>query len=284
MKAEPPARYAGLEALDLHGLSAFTSPICRVAALPIARRCAAAQQVLAGILGTQVVPELLILSRADWPGRAAMPLYGLTHYDRPHHAIVAPGEPSDLLAPALDLVAQAAPMACAALQRIYGTPTGIDLTAHVDTYVAHDLGHAFHLAHEAWFPRRWLMELFADLCAYTALAATEPAALPALMGLPQALLAVPASAVPHWSLDAFEMYYGGPELAIATYLWYHGRLFALAERLHADLGEAALRRMWAVFVETRVQAADSAELAALLTAVAPYLATALDRWPAIATA
>jgi hypothetical protein len=38
----------------------------------------------------------------------------------------------------------------------------------VDTYVAHDLGHAFHLAREAWLPRRGLMELFTDLCAYTA--------------------------------------------------------------------------------------------------------------------
>lgn len=274
------ARYEGLAELDIAGLYAFCSPGTVAAALPIARRCAAAQQVLARLFGFPIVPELLVLSRADWPVRAAFPTYGLTHYDRSRHAIVAPGEPADFWTPVLDLLERAAPAQLPQLRVVYGERAGRpDLTAHVDTWVAHDLGHAYHLDRGAWFPRRWLMELFADLCAVVALAQAEPAALPALLTLPQALCAVAPVAVPLSSLADFETHYGGAALDIATYLWYHGRLFRLAEQLDAAGGERILQQLWAVFVIPSVSDVDDAELAPLLARVSPLLATAARTWP-----
>jgi hypothetical protein len=154
-----------------------------------------------------------------------------------------------------------------------------DLTAHVDKGVAHDLGHAYHLDRGAWFPRRWLMELFADLCAYTALTQAEPAALPALLTLPRALCAVAPEALPLSSLAEFEAHYGGEALDVATYLWYHGRLFGLAEQLHRAYGERALQQLWAVFVVPAVSDVDDAEFAALLAQTSPLLADAARTWP-----
>jgi hypothetical protein len=274
------ARYEGLQELDVAGLQAFCSPGTVVPALRIAGRCAAAQRVLARLFDFPVVPELLILSRADWPSRAAFPTYGITHYDRGRRAIVAPGEPADFWTVALELLERAAPEQLPRLRSVYGDSAGRpDLTPHVDTWVAHDLGHAYHLERGAWFPRRWLMELFADLCAYAALALAEPAALPALRTFPQALCAVAPEALPFSSLAAFEARYGGEPLDVATYLWYHGRLFRLAEQLYAALGESALQRLWAVFVVSGVSDVGDAELAVLLAQVSSLLAAAVRTWP-----
>jgi urease accessory protein UreF len=125
------------------------------------------------------------------------------------------------------------------------------------------------------------MELFADLCAYTALAQAEPDALPALLTLPRALCAVAPEALPLSSLAAFETHYGGEALDLATYLWYHGRLFRLAEQLHRAQGEGALQQLWAVFVVPHVSDVDDAGLAALLAQVSPLLAAAVRTWPAL---
>ncbi|HMQ30514.1 MAG TPA: hypothetical protein PKD53_07280 [Chloroflexaceae bacterium] len=275
-------RYEGLQELDVAGLHAFCSPGTITPALRVAGRCAAAQRVLARLFGFPIVPELLILGRADWPGRAAFPTYGVTHYDLPRRAIVAPGEPADFWMTVLELLERAAPEQLPLLRGVYGDSAGRpDLTAHVDTWVAHDLGHAYHLDRGSWFPRRWLMELFADLCAYTALAQAEPGALPALLTLPRALCAVVPEALPLSSLAEFETHYGDEVLDVATYLWYHGRLFRLAEQLHKALGERALQQLWAVFVVTSVSDVDDAELVALLAQVSPLLADAARTWPAL---
>jgi hypothetical protein len=274
------ARYEGLLELDIAGLHAFCSPGAVRPALRVAGRCAAAQRVLARLFGFPIVPELLILSRSDWPGRAAFPTYGVTHYDLPRRAIVAPGEPADFWTPVLELLERAAPEQLPLLRAVYGDRAGRpDLTAHVDTWVAHDLGHAYHLDRGAWLPRRWLMELFADLCAYNALAQAEPAALPALLTLPRALCRVGPEALPLSSLAEFEAHYGGEALDVATYLWYHGRLFRLAEQLHGALGERALQQLWAVFVVPGVSDVGDAELVALLAQVSPLLADAARTWP-----
>jgi hypothetical protein len=59
----------------------------------------------------------------------------------------------------------------ARLRAHYGEQDGqIDVTPFTSLIVLHQLGHIFHQQVPFEFPRRWLRELFANLCVYTAVA------------------------------------------------------------------------------------------------------------------
>ena len=168
-------RYEGLQLLPELPFPVYATPGLEHAATTIARRFARAYRFLSETLETAPRAGLLVLSAGDWDRHASVPAYGLTHYDYGRRMVIAPGHSSTFWHPVIDVVGAASAHLLEELRTVYAQPDGhIDLAAHIDLWAVHDLGHAFHLHVAYWFPRKWLMEFFADLCLYTYLATVEP--------------------------------------------------------------------------------------------------------------
>jgi hypothetical protein len=272
---------------DLQPLDGFVSPVCAsqdliAPAQQIARRYTQAYHFLSAVLPVMPDIGLVVLSEHDWARYAAVPTFGITHYDYPHHAVVTAAQPSTFWHPIAERINTYAPALHDQLRSVYGQPNGdIDLTPNIDQWVVHDLGHAFHLAVPYWFPRRWLMEYFADLCAYSYLASNEPERLPALMTLYRVFRAIDAHHFQYNTLTAFEAQYDGGDWSLDNYLWYHGSLFSGAEAAYRAVGTQALQRLWQTFVSANVQEVSDRQLLDLLAEAQPELARVVAAWPQV---
>ena len=272
--------YAGLRRLHATALPVFASPNLAEAAEEFAARYERAFRFLSATLNITPEVGLAVLSAADWPRYAALPIYGVTHYDYPRRMVVTAAESGTFWRPAIDLVQAHAPRFLDDLRAVYGQPDGsIDPAAHIALWITHDLGHAFHLHAEYWFPRRWLMEYFADLCSYTYVAVAEPEQLPALEAFPRALHAIDARQLPYHTWHDFETLYGDDNFSLENYLWYHGTLFETAKRAYQAAGVQALERMWRGCVLANVREISDDQLATLLQQLQPELAQVLRAWP-----
>jgi hypothetical protein len=270
--------YAGLERLTTFPFPVYTSAALSHASNQIAARFERSYRILSTALDVQPQVGLVALAAEDWPRYAGLPTFGVTHYDYPHRMVVAAAEPSTFLQPVVELIGDASETLLQELRAVYGLNDGsIDLTPHVDLWVAHDLGHAFHLHAAYWFPRRWLMEYFADLCSYAYVAAEEPEQLPALETFPRVIGAVGAQHFRYHTLADFETQYGG-DWDTGNYLWYHGALFAAARQSYQAAGVQSLRRMWQAFVLAGIKEATDAELIELLEQAQPELARVITNW------
>lgn len=271
--------YAGLQPISGFDFPIRLSPALIGAAAGIAQRFQQTTRFLSQLLNVTPEVGLAILSAQDWPQYAALPLFGVTHYDYPRRIVVTAAEPSVFWQPVLGLVRADSGELMQRLQAVYGQPDGhIDLTPHVDLFLSHDIGHAFHLHTGYWFPRRWLMEYFADLCAYTYIAIQEPAQLPALETLPLVLQAVSRRDVHYHRWQDFDTQYGSDSMSIANYFWYHGHLFAAAKQEYQATGINALQRLWQAFVVAKIEKVTDAALMQLLWQTQPHLAQMMDIW------
>jgi hypothetical protein len=272
--------YTGFRRLHTTALPVFASQNLAAAAEEFAARYERAFRFLGATLNITPKVGLAILSSADWPRYAALPIYGATHYDYPRRMVVTAAESGTFWRPAIDLVQAHAPQLLDDLRAVYGQPDGsIDPAAHIALWITHDLGHAFHLHAEYWFPRRWLMEYFADLCSYTYIATAEPEQLPALEALPRALCAVDARHLPYHTWRDFETLYGDPNFSLENYLWYHGSLFETAKQAYRNSGIQALVRLWQGCMLANVREISDDQLAILLQQIQPELAQMLHAWP-----
>jgi hypothetical protein len=237
---------------------------------PIATRFTRAYHFLHQTLGTSPQVGLLVLSREDWLRYAALPVYGLTHYDLAQRMVIAGGQPSTFWHPVLEMLSETSAQLLQELHQIYEQPDGqIDLTTHIDLWIAHDLGHAFHLQRSYWFPRRWLMELFADLCLYTYVATEEPNHLSALETFPRVMTEMQAGALNVQVLQDFETRY--LDMPLETYLWYHGHFFEQAKQIYTAVGVSALQNMWHLFVASNVQDIPDEDIIAMLKRIQPNI-------------
>jgi hypothetical protein len=272
--------YAGLQRLYTISRPVLASPDLAEVAEGFAARYERAYRFLSETLGVAPDVGLVVLSEADWPRDALIPTYGVTFYAYPHRMVVTAADSGTFWRPAIDLVRAHAPHLLQELQAVYGQPDGsIDLAAHIALWIAHDLGHAFHLDAEYWFPRRWLMEYCADLCCYTYVAAVEPAQLPALEVFPRALRAIDARHVRYHTLHDFEAQYDGGDWSNENYCWYHGFLFETAKQAYRAADVQALQRLWQAFVLANVREIADEQLAELLQHAQPELAQMMRTWP-----
>jgi hypothetical protein len=270
---------------DLSRLTGFAVPIYTSAGLEgtsviHAARFVRANRFFQTVLGSVPAVSLLVLDERDWARYAAFPIFGLTHYDLRQQRVIAPGTAATFLQPSVDLIATHAPAAFRRLREIYSTAGAtVDLMSHIDTWLVHDLGHACHLAHDRWFPRRWLMEYAADLCLYTYLATEEPAQLPVLMALPEAVRALPMHLFPAQTWADFDAGYGGA-IGLENYLWFHGYLFGAAAQTYQEQGMAGLRALWDMFVFTDItEWPENDALLQALEQAQPALAEVIANWP-----
>jgi hypothetical protein len=219
---------------------------------------------------------LMVLSVEDWSTHAhpAFAEYGVTHYDPDRGMVITGGQPAAFWQSLLDSLGAESADLLQELRETHGRPDGsIDLSRHIDLWIVHDLGHAFHYQ----FPRRWLMEFFADLCLYAYVAGLEPAQLPALMTLPRVVRKRRTDPFRCRTLSDFEREY--INMGLDNYLWYHGLFFAWAERLYTAAGVMLLERLWRTFVAPGVSEMSDTQFIEALRQVHPDLAQMVAVWP-----
>jgi hypothetical protein len=273
-------KYAGLQRLHEFALPIFTSPGLEASARPIAARFTRAHRFFGQMLDRDVQVGLVVLSAEDWARTALFPTYGVTYYDYPNRMVVTGGTSGVFWHSTVELVGTVSVELLQELRAVYGGPDGqIDLTPNVHLWPVHDLGHACNLDIPYGFPRKWLLELFADVCLHTYLAVNEPEQLPVQETLWRVLSNVPAQRFPYRTLHDFEAQYGDGDWTMENYAWYHGHFYESARRLYNALGVGGLQRMWQVFVVANVQEASDVQVADLLGAVDPGLARMIEAWP-----
>jgi len=222
--------------------------------------------------------RLALLSQQDWPLYVQSPIYGAAIYDYPRRTIVNGAEYTAFWEPILARLQTDAPALLEHLRAVYATPDGsIDLNPHVELWMIHDLGHACHLHHAYWFPRKWLMELFATLCLFTYIADQEPDLLLRAETFMLVLHDLPAQMVDYPRLAEFEERYN--TLPLDNYLWFSGHFMQLAHDLYAQFGSAALVRMWQMFVLGKIADVSDLELKQRMIRTDPALAAMLIALP-----
>lgn len=242
----------------------------------LAKRCEAAYCFLGERLDRRPEVILLALSARDWPRFSRAP-FGMPSYAAGQ--LVLAGAPSQFGVELARLLDHAEPDAQQRAREIYGSPGGeIDLDPFFTLLSVHELGHAFQRTVPGRFPRRWLDELFGNVCLHSHIADTSPATLPVLETFPLAFGTIDPARFHHRSLADFErLYLGvGPE----NYAWYQCRLHVVAKRLYDADGVEPLRRLWDRFaVAPSEQLSDQELVITLRRNVHPVVAEAMLAWP-----
>jgi hypothetical protein len=274
------AHYTGLEAITTSPFPLYASLEIVQDIVSVTTRFEHATRFFGRLFNVRPEIGLVVLSAADWGRYAALPVFGVTHYDYARGTIVTAVQPSSFWQSSLNLVERAAPQMLPEIRAVYGRPDeAIDLLPHIHLWLAHDIGHAFHLHSSYWFPRRWLMEYFADLCSYVYTATQEPDSLPYLETFPRALHAVSPSALRYHTWHAFEAQYGSDDMGLENYLWYHGYLYEAARASYRTAGVDTLQQLWDGFVVATAENMTDAELVRVLQHVQPELARIVATLP-----
>lgn len=266
--------YDTLSPLSGFAIPVYTSPSVAAHAQQLAQRFVYAYTYLTTLLEIPLDVQLALLSQQDWPHYVSMPFYGVAMYDHAQQTVVSGAEPTTFWEPILEQLHSTAPELLTPLRSVYTTSQGnLDLTPHVELWMIHDLGHACHAHHDYWFPRKWLMELFATLCLYTYVADQEPELLPIMETFFLVFHALPPLLVAHPTLTDFETHY--ITLPLDNYLWFSGHFMQVARALYRERGPRALVQLWKLFVLDRMADVSDAELIQWVQNVDPDLATLL---------
>ncbi|HEX6032513.1 MAG TPA: hypothetical protein VFY90_13855 [Tepidiformaceae bacterium] len=235
--------------------------------------------VLSQVLGFSPRLQLVVLSRADWPQHAARQVYGTPHnFDG--DTIVVGADPAGFWSDSVAMIEPSlGPGESARLHAHYGEQSGlIDVRPFTSLIVLHQLGHIFHQQVPFDFPRRWLRELFANMCVYTAVVNALPERLDDLEMLPLSLTGAPAQLATRRTLSDF----AGVTLsdALENFVWYQFRLVVAAKAIYEAAGSVALRRFFDLFLRCCDRPISDDELSELLERkVAPEVALVMSSWP-----
>ncbi|MGH8971829.1 MAG: hypothetical protein ACRD0C_01310 [Acidimicrobiia bacterium] len=215
---------------------------CEEAGLAAARRCAAAAEFLGPVLGP--APGLVIwaLNPPDWERFSPDTTYGMPHYAQ-GNLYLAGGRAEFWQGLAQVIADRAGPAQRARFARVYGRPSGeADLSPFFDLLAVHELAHAFTWRGSGAFPRRWLAELFANLCLHAYVVGSEPDRLEVLEVFPEVYAGLDAAGFPLHTLADFEAVYSAMDGS--NYAWFQSRFHRAAARIHDVSGVDAVRRLW----------------------------------------
>ena len=262
--------------LPLHGYRVPVSSSASVQAKAhyLSQEFERAYTYVTNLLAVVLDVRLAFLSEHDWSSLTQSPYYGAVLYDYPNHTIVAGAEPTSFWQPLVAHLENAAPDLFAQLQQVYQNDEGtIDLSPNIEFWIIHDLGHACHLHHHYWFPRKWLMELFANLCLYSYIVEQAPEHSACALTFFSVLSALPRSLITYQMLADFERQYVA--LPLNNYLWFSGQLMHLAHNLHQQFGQFSLVRLWDIFVLGNIQEVSNPSLWQQVSSKDAALATML---------
>lgn len=269
-----------LTALVEYPFPVFCSPGAEARARQLAARCASAHDFLRATLAYEASVCLLALGPEHWQSYTGSPMFGVPQTIDERTVVVA-GQNSELwemIIPPPDMLSAAARQAMGATYGLAGG--GLSIAPYMDLLPVHELGHLFidqlagHFDHHA--PRRWVVELFCNLCLHAYVAMHEPEQLAALEVFPRVIAEEMAAHCEHRSLHAFETLYATMEPP--NFVWYLSRLHTAAKRIFDAGGIEALQRLYAAVGTAEGDLADERLAARLSAAVHPEVARVLTAW------
>lgn len=248
----------------------------------IAMRCGRAHDFLRTVLAIDAAVRILVLAPGHWQRHTVSPMFGVPQTIDPRTIVVA-GQDAELwemIVPPLQVLT---PDMAAAVRRVYGRPDGsVAIGAYMDLLPVHEMGHLFVDQAAGAFdfhrPRRWLVELFCNLCLHAYVAREEPAAMVSLETFPRAMIALGSTHLAHRELADFERLYAGMEPP--NFVWYLSQLHQAAGRLYDAAGVSAVARLFTTIVDSHDDLSDPQLGELLRTAVHPVAEQVLATWPA----
>jgi hypothetical protein len=260
----------------------YLSPGTEQRAREIAHRCQKAHQLLGATFDFAAQICVLVLAPEHWQDYAGFPLYGVPQTTDAHTLVVA-GQDSDLWPMIVPPVELLAPPAAQAMHTVYGRPDGsMNIGPYMNLLAVHEIGHLY-LDQAAGqfdfnFPRRWLVELFCNLCLHAYVAAAEPEQLPALETFPQTIIDGGFAHLSHYTLNDFEQLYAGMEPQ--NFVWYLCQLHTAAQRIYNAGGAETLPRLWQMLLQSNERIPDEQLALRLRAEVHPVAERVLIEWPA----
>lgn len=270
-------QYSNLVELSRFPFPVYASAGVEQRAQSIAGRCREAREFLSSTFAFEPEVCVLVLTQEDWSEYATFPVYGMPHGTGDRTLVVA-GEESDYWQSMSPPVAALPPEAAQAMKAAYGLPDGtVNLSKFFDLLAVHELGHLFHIQAKIHFPRRWLTELFCNLCLHAYTVSAEAEQLSALETFPPMVASLAVDELRYRSLADFERLY--IDVGAQNYGWYQCRLHVAAKHIYEAGGVEALQRLWRAFLGADEKLTDEQLAARLREDVHPTVEHVLTAWP-----
>ncbi len=274
--------HSNLRKLTGFSFAVYLSAGTEERAQKIAERCERAH----GFFRTTLVFEaqicILVLAPEHWKEYTGSSMYGVPQTIDEQTLVVA-GKDSELwqmIVPPPEALSQ---RAAQTMREVYAEPDGtISVAAYMNLLAGHEIGHLFLDQATGKFdfklPRRWLVELYCNLCLHAYVAALEPEQLPVLETFPQTLVDLGFAHLPYHTLNKFEELYAG--MPPQNFIWYLSKLHLAAKRLHDAGGAEILPRLWKMLLHSSEGESDSRLAVRLRDEVHPEAERVLTAWPA----
>ncbi|GAB4445636.1 MAG: hypothetical protein Fur0044_41860 [Anaerolineae bacterium] len=276
-----PKLYPNLVELPGPYVTLYFSPNTEQRAREFANRCQRACQFLSPTLKFEAEICVLVLAPEHWQECTGSPMYGVPQTIDQRTLVVA-GQNSELWTMITPPLADLSPAVAQAMQVAYGQPDGsIDLAAYMNLLAVHEMGHLYLDQAAGTFdfnlPRRWLVELFCQLCLHAYAAIEEPEQLPRLETFPKTIMAGGVAHLSYKTLDDFERLYA--DMEPPNFVWYLCQLHLAARRIFDAGGVETLQRLWQMLIQSREKLPDEQLALRLRTEVHPAVEHVLTRWP-----
>jgi hypothetical protein len=273
--------YPNLCALSGIPIAVYFSAGTEQRARELAGRCQRAYQFLGTTLNFEAEICVLVLAPEHWQDYTGSPMYGVPQTIDKRTVVVA-GQNSELWEMIVPPLEDLSPAVAQAMRVVYGQPNGsIDLASYMSLLAVHEMGHLYldqaTGTFDFNFPRRWLVELFCNLCLQAYIAIEEPEQLPSLETFPKAIVIRGLSPLSYQSLDDFERLYAGMEPP--NFVWYLSQLHLAAQRIYNAGGLEILQQLWQMLVQLSEKVSDEQLALYLRTEVHPEVERVLAKWP-----
>jgi hypothetical protein len=273
------AQYPDLIELPDYPFPVYASTGAEQRAQRLAARCARGHSFLRTALAFDAEACLLVLGPEHWQAYTGSPMFGVPQTIDPRTVVVA-GQNSELWSMIVPPLEGLPASTAQAMREVYGQADGsADIATYMDLLPVHEVGHLFVDQAAGRFdfhrPRRWVVELFCNLCLHAYVASHEPGELPALETFPRAIVATGAEHQ-HQSLGAFETLYANMEPP--NFVWYLSRLHTAAKTIYDVAGTDALRRLYTLIVQAPEHLSDEQLADQLRDDAHPAVADVLIGW------
>lgn len=274
-------KYFALNELTGYSFPVYASPGTDARAHVIAARCARAYGFLSAFLKPRAEIRLLVLAPEDWERFTGSPMFGVPQTVDTQTVVVA-GQDSELWKMIVPPLEYLPPDKARSLPNVYGQADGsISVASYMDLLPVHEIGHLFidqaANSFDFHWPRRWLIELFCNLCLHAYVAKEEPYEMERLTTFPEAVIALGYGHLEHTNLDDFEQLYAGMEPP--NFVWYLSQLHMASHQIYDAGGIESLQAMFKTIVQSKENISDAQLAVQLRENVHPNAAKVLTTWP-----
>lgn len=274
-------KYSILSALKGYSFPVYASPGTEARAQTTAARSQRAFHFLSETLNSHTEIRVLILAPEDWKQFTGSSMFGVPQTVDTQTVVVA-GQDSELWKMIVPPMEYLPPDTAHAIRKVYNQADGsVSVASYMDLLPVHEIGHLFidqtANAFDFHLPRRWLIELFCNLCLHAYVAQEEPAEIEHLTVFPEAMIALGYRHLEHTNLDDFEQLYAGMEPP--NFVWYLSQLHVAAHHIYDAGGIESVKALFRTIVQSKDNISDKQLAVQLQENVQPHAAQVLTTWP-----